>query len=110
MICEKCGKPLKEGEVFCSYCGHFVPSEKLDEKTKTDYETRSKAPDDTAKKAVLSIRMLGMALMAIGIGSDLLGMLMVSSGSIGSFTAVLFIGSVSFLLGLVLTFGGRFIG
>lgn len=104
--CEKCGKPLKEGAVFCEFCGHFVPVEQRDEKAQEELEARSVVPVDKAANTVLSMRILGRALIVIGIVCDLLGMLMINSGSVESFGTVLFIGTVSFLVGLVLSFGG----
>ena len=106
-VCEKCGKPLKDEDIFCQYCGRFVPQEKLNEKAKKELEARSVVKENKATDNAFSIRVWGLMLMGVGFLCDIIGMISISSGSYGSFGTILTIGTISFFVGLVLTFCGR---
>ena len=62
---------------------------------------------DSTLNAAISVKSFGVILLIIGFLSDIIGMFMVvGSGDVDTFKIVLLGGTISFFLGLILTFVG----
>lgn len=107
MICEKCGKELKENVLVCGYCGHSIPVSRLSETMLNDLKKNERADESLRPNHEFNIRSIGIALMAIGGICDLISMTMIGSMDVSGFSTLLTVGSVCFGLGMLLTFAFR---
>ena len=107
MNCQKCGHELLPNALICGYCGHSIPKENLSDEVVKNLAENERADESLATNHELNIRGLGIGLMCIGGICDLIAMMMISSLDVSAFGTVLTIGSVSFGLGMLLTFAFR---
>lgn len=107
MVCRHCGKEIADGVLVCGYCGHAVPQQDLSTETKEKIE-REKCSDESLKPNTgASIRAFGIALMIISGIFDVIGMVLIGTGTFEAFNAVTIISTVAFFIGLVMTFAFR---
>ena len=90
------------------YCGHTIPKTQLSKTTIERLEKESKPKEsDPTLNAAISVKSFGVILLIIGFLSDIIGMFMVvGSSDVDTFKIVLIGGTISFFLGLILTFVG----
>ncbi len=106
-VCEKCGHKLEDNSPICMYCGHTIPKTQLSKTTIERLEKESKPKEsDPTLNAAISVKSFGVILLIIGFLSDIIGMFMVGSSDVDTFKIVLIGGTISFFLGLILTFVG----
>ena len=122
MFCSKCGTEIPDGSIFCSKCGNKIapivestsyikielneqPSQKvmLDPNELSEQSEKIK---DSGQTMSGSGKALGIVLMIAGGLCDIITMFMVGSSSFESFKFVTIAGTISFVLGLILTMVG----
>ena len=69
MFCNKCGKELKDGEVYCSACGTAVQASASKSLKETTQKPREKSARGKSNKLVLIIA--AVLVVAVGAGSAL---------------------------------------
>ena len=65
--------------------------------------------EKTTKNTMLNLRGLGIILLIAGAVCDVISMFLIFSGGFEMFGVLTIGGTIAFILGLVLTFGGRFL-
>lgn len=103
-ICKKCGCEVPENSIICMNCGTPVPDIELSQETKERLEVEKN--DTHVASNASSTRALGATLLIGGIVTDVLSMFMISSGSYGSISTLTIVGTVCFLVGLLLFSNG----
>lgn len=107
MFCEKCGHELKEGDLICSNCGKAVPQSQLDKTAKEKIAVNLNSDESLKKNHLAGIRIFGIILMVVAGILDIVSIAMVGVSGLSEFKGVLIGSSVTFGIGLLLTFAFR---
>ena len=107
MYCKNCGKEIDPNQLVCGYCGFALASEQISDQKKTELNKTAYSDESLKPNRSAGVRGFGIALMILSGILDIISMMEVGSGDTGTFTALLVVGSISFFIGLILTFAFR---
>ena len=107
MVCEKCGHEVDSNALVCGYCGHPLPKSQLSVEKQQELENNERTDESLRPNHHARIRGFGIALMIISGIIDIISIAMIGTSSVEGFSTILIIGSISFGLGLLLTFAFR---
>lgn len=85
----------------------MVPQEELSDATKDRLAREKRSDESLQPNTGASIRAFGIALMVISGIFDVIGMVLIGTGTFEAFNAVTIISTVAFFIGLVMTFAFR---
>lgn len=102
--CKKCGHEIDGSSPICMYCGAAIDDASISQEAKARMQgqiqqeviTRSVSNAGTSAKA------LGAFLIILGILADVVSMILIFADGGGAFGVVTVVGTVLFILGLVL--------
>jgi len=97
--CKNCGREIDGKSPICMYCGTAVSDSEITQETKDRMQEISK---ETTSNPGTSIKAFGAFLMIIGILADVVSMFLIMSDGFGAFGTITIIGTISFLIGLML--------
>jgi uncharacterized membrane protein YvbJ len=98
--CENCGHEIDGNSPICMYCGAALKESDMNQETRDRIKTE--AVDTHRAANASSLKAVGAVLMIIGFLTDIISMVMIVSSSYSAFGVVTAIGTVCFILGLVL--------
>ena len=102
----KCGHEIDGKSPICMYCGAAIPSSSMSPETKERFQNNNGQTQPSSSNSASGVRALGAILLIVGIITDVVSMFMITSGSYGGFSTITIIGTICFLIGLVLFANG----
>jgi hypothetical protein len=106
LVCENCGKELDENAIICGYCGKSIPKNNLSNETVKRIQENEYSDASLKKNTGFTIRLWGEVLMTIGILCDVISMFFIDGDYI-IFSILIPMGTIAFLVGLILAFAFR---